>query len=291
MRRSGKPILEPKVRFRTSGARDEPPMPSSKTCVCWSRRISSAKPRRSSAASRMTVGAVSQPRRLAMSSAFPGHRVAFLVHSRPAKSCRSSVSSAALTDGCRSAFGGSGTPARAGSVSGGFDGRGGSVGSAPRPLAALAGGGSFGLLAARAPAARPGGRETSACPWDAARAAARRRRGRSRPRGGWARRRRPCHRWPGGSAPRRRRPAGRWDAARALRRGDAGNGRRRRPRGRRDGRPRRRRGNRPGSRCDGGRGRTRGYGRGSRRSRPGCRGGRRGRCRRRRCARRRGRWR
>ena len=104
----------------------------------------------------MTVGTVSQPRRLPISSASPGQSVASLVQRRPAKSCCSSVSSAPATAGCRSAFGGSGIAGGAGSGAGAgpelFDARGGWAGSALRLFSALAVAGSFGLLPPVAPA-------------------------------------------------------------------------------------------------------------------------------------------
>ena len=61
--RSGKPILDPKVRFITSGARLDPPMPSSRMFEKPRRRISVANDFRSAAYSRISVGEVSHPSR------------------------------------------------------------------------------------------------------------------------------------------------------------------------------------------------------------------------------------
>ena len=65
--RLGQPPCSPNERRMTSGASDEPPMPSSTTSVTPSSRTPSAKACRSSSSSRICSATVSHPRRLATS--------------------------------------------------------------------------------------------------------------------------------------------------------------------------------------------------------------------------------
>ena len=110
MRRSGKPIFEPKVRLKTSGASEEPPMPSSTTWVYWSRRISSAKPRTSSAVLAHDGGRGEPAEAVPdlVTVAGPERRV---LDPEPALEVLllERLERVAATAGCRSAFGGRGT--------------------------------------------------------------------------------------------------------------------------------------------------------------------------------------
>src|SRR5215813_3340697 len=97
--RSGKPILEPKMRLNTSAARAAPPMPRRTTWLNCRRRISSAKLLMSSVWPRMIVGEVSQPRRWRMVGTSPLHSVASFTHRRSRKSCSSRMSIISCTAG------------------------------------------------------------------------------------------------------------------------------------------------------------------------------------------------
>src|SRR5215813_3931446 len=97
--RSGKPILEPKMRLNTSAARAAPPMPRRTTWLNCRRRISSAKLLRSSVWPFMIVGEVSQPRRWRMVGTSPLHSVASFTQRRSRKSCSSRMSIISCTAG------------------------------------------------------------------------------------------------------------------------------------------------------------------------------------------------
>src|SRR5215468_112393 len=97
--RSGKPILEPKMRLNTSAARAAPPMPRRTTWLNCRRRISSAKLLMSSVWPRMIVGEVSQPRRWRMVGTSPLHSVASFTQRRSRKSCSSRMSIISCTAG------------------------------------------------------------------------------------------------------------------------------------------------------------------------------------------------
>ena len=85
--RLGQPACSPKERRMTSGASDEPPMPSSTTSLTPSSRTPSAKACRSSSSSRICSATVSHPRRLATSGWPAGpHSVSSLRQMRRATS-------------------------------------------------------------------------------------------------------------------------------------------------------------------------------------------------------------
>ncbi len=105
IKRSGNPILEPKVRPNTSAQSEEPPTPRTTTWENCRRLTSSANALSSSTCARMMVGAVSQPRRLRMRSGSPFQSVASLVQSRSRKLCDSRNASVSSTRGSWSASG------------------------------------------------------------------------------------------------------------------------------------------------------------------------------------------